>query len=178
MVDRKSKGKEARQYFIQCEHVAKSPQRPVSNLSQAREARLQRKMFASMGKDMGLTGNQLLISVNQAVQNAVGVDQMGAMGVTHLKAPDDCELLNAGDVGLEFDCSAQAMNMRLISEGHQTASRNKKGGLYYEPTELGLKSGAVMLDTGKRHSNGTPVRQLKWGSRIIDVLKSKEGGAA
>lgn len=153
-------------------------QQPVTNLSHAREARFQRKMFLAMGKEMGLKGNQLLISVNQAVQKAVGIDHMGAMGVTHLEAPDSSELLNPSDIGLDFDCSAQVINMRLISGGYQTAKRNKKGSLYYEPTELGLESGAVMLDTGKRHRDGTSVRQLKWGSGIVDVLKSKEGGVA
>lgn len=30
---------------------------------------------------------------------------------------------------------------------------------------------SVMLDTNKRHSDGTPIRQLKWQSSIIDILR-------
>lgn len=30
---------------------------------------------------------------------------------------------------------------------------------------------AVMQDTGKAHSNGTPIRQLKWDSSILPVFE-------
>ena len=35
---------------------------------------------------------------------------------------------------------------------------------------LGKKYG-VMLDVGKKHSDGTPVRQLKWDSEILEIME-------
>ncbi len=32
---------------------------------------------------------------------------------------------------------------------------------------------AVMQDTGKKHSDGTPVRQLKWNTAVLDVLEAR-----
>ena len=31
--------------------------------------------------------------------------------------------------------------------------------------------GAQLLDVGKKHSDGTPIRQLKWPYSIVDELK-------
>ena len=33
------------------------------------------------------------------------------------------------------------------------------------------KANAVMMDTGKKHSNGTPIRQLKWETPIVEEVK-------
>ncbi|MEN8216686.1 MAG: hypothetical protein ABFS56_09995 [Pseudomonadota bacterium] len=34
-----------------------------------------------------------------------------------------------------------------------------------------LEKGAIVGDTGKKHSDGTPVRQIKWYASVIEVLK-------
>ena len=39
-----------------------------------------------------------------------------------------------------------------------------------EPLEPGMPY-AVMMDTGKKHSNGTPIRQLKWETPIVEEVK-------
>ena len=31
---------------------------------------------------------------------------------------------------------------------------------------------SVMLDTGKRHSNGTMIRQIKWTDKALDIVKN------
>ena len=60
--------------------------------------------------------------------------------------------------------SARKVNQVLIESGYQI--KTEAG---YEPTELG-KPYAVMQDVGKAHSDGTPIRQLKWNSDIIDEI--------
>lgn len=39
------------------------------------------------------------------------------------------------------------------------------------PTQQGLDAGVVLVDTGKQHGSGAPVRQLKWPSAILAKLK-------
>ena len=42
---------------------------------------------------------------------------------------------------------------------------------YFFLTEAGRQSGGRMLDTGKRHSDGAPVQQLKWPESIAEALR-------
>jgi len=76
------------------------------------------------------------------------------------------------------------VNPILIEVGLQTSNRDHKDRLYYELTDKGLEHG-IYLDTSKRHSDGTPVRQIKWYASVIEVLKAYleadfvlEGGVA
>ena len=149
---------------------------PQLRVHQAREMRLQTKMFMSIGKEIGLTGNQLVLSASQAVQKVIGVAPLGVMGITHIEAPTNEALLTPTDIGKELGFSAQRVNMMLKSDDLQTSFRNSKSALVYEATEKGKELGAVMQDTGKRHGDGTPIRQLKWPSSIVDHLRS--AGAA
>ena len=178
MVERNEKGKQARQYFIECERRAKQPSPAALTASQAREVRLQTKMFAQLAADMGLEGNQALLSVCRGVNALTGVNPMGVMGVTHMDAPEQEALLNASSIGLRLHgLKAAEINKALTSFGFQNQFRDHKGRLYYEPTEKGLKAGAVMQDTGKKHDNGTPVRQLRWASGVVNALRAEMGAA-
>ncbi len=43
---------------------------------------------------------------------------------------------------------------------------------YYELTDAGKKY-AIYVDTGKRHKiDGSPFRQIKWYSLVVEVLKA------
>ena len=56
------------------------------------------------------------------------------------------------------------MNVLLESLGYQV-----KTGDQWLPTEK-AKSFSEVMDTGKKHSDGTPVKQLKWYQSIVDCL--------
>lgn len=161
------------------EYSAKTPTHPSMpqlRIQQQRESRLQMRQYLAIGKEIGLSGNQLILSASQAVAKVTGFNPLDAMGITHVDAPTNRALLTPTDIGKQLDgLSAQRVNMMLKSEGFQTSFRNAKGNLVYEPTEKGREIGAVMQDTGKRHGDGVPIRQLKWPSSVIDVLR--EGGA-
>ena len=66
----------------------------------------------------------------------------------------------------KLDTVTQKINNVLSKAGYQRKIAGK-----WEPTEKGASLG-VMLDTGKKYGNGTPVRQLKWESAIVDELKA------
>ena len=40
----------------------------------------------------------------------------------------------------------------------------------WEPLEKGIAY-AVVLDTNKKHSDGTPIRQVKWNTGIVQALE-------
>lgn len=155
-------------YFL-VEEIGKENARRIA--ADAREARLQFKQHLAIAKLVGLTGNQAVLAANKATVAAVGFDVLAAMGVTHLAAPQNEALLTPTDIGNRIGgMSAREVNMALIEHGYQAAFRDAHGAMYYEPTEKGVAAGGTMMDTGKRHGNGTPIRQLKWSSRIVDML--------
>lgn len=109
----------------------------------------------------GITGNQLTISLDNLVKAKTG-ESMLALTNTQLVAPQQKQLLNPTEIGKPMGLSAIKINKKLEEMGLQY--KTEAG---WQPTDLGLKRGAVLLDTGKRHSNGTPVRQLKWPCDIL-----------
>ena len=109
----------------------------------------------------GITGNQLTISLDNLVKAKTG-ESMLALTNTQLVAPQQKQLLNPTEIGKPMGLSAIKINKKLEEMGLQY--KTEAG---WQPTDLGLKRGAVLLDTGKRHSNGIPVRQLKWPCDIL-----------
>lgn len=109
----------------------------------------------------GITGNQLTISLDNLVKAKTGESMLALTG-TQLVAPQQKQLLNPTEIGRPLGLSAIKVNRKLEDMGLQY--KTEAG---WQPTDLGLKRGAVLLDTGKRHSNGTPVRQLKWPCDIL-----------
>ena len=48
----------------------------------------------------------------------------------------------------------------------------RKIGDNWKPLEKGREY-AVVLDAGKKHSDGTPIRQVKWNSGILSVIEEE-----
>jgi hypothetical protein len=121
----------------------------------------------------GLKGNQSILSAAQAARRITGTDPLVLIDARHLDAPTGEALLNPSDIGVRLGgISGQQVNAALTGHGFQTQLRDKKRRIYYEPTAKGEASGAVMQDTGKRQGDGTPIRQLRWASRIVEALQS------
>ncbi|MGU3316312.1 antA/AntB antirepressor family protein [Sphingomonas sp. M6A6_1c] len=174
MVERNDKGKQARRYFIECEKRAKTSTAPTAHVAHAdvsREYRLTMQQNVRWAKMAGLDGNQALIAANRATVALTGIDTLGLLGVSHLPAPQNTVLLTPTEIGARAELgSAQSVNLLLCRSGLQQCFTDSKGHKYYEPTEAGIREGAVMQDTGKKHASGTPVRQLRWSSTIIKYL--------
>lgn len=109
----------------------------------------------------GITGNQQALSLNNFVKAKTGEDYLALTG-TQLVAPQAKQLLTPTQLGEPLGLSAIKVNKRLEALGLQF--KTEAG---WQPTDAGLAKGAVMLDTGKRHSSGVPVRQLKWPADIL-----------
>lgn len=109
----------------------------------------------------GITGNQQAISLDNLVKAKTGESMLALTG-TRLVAPQAKQLLTPTQLGEPLGLSAIKVNKRLEALGLQF--KTEAG---WQPTDAGLAKGAVMLDTGKRHSSGVPVRQLKWPADIL-----------
>ena len=108
----------------------------------------------------GITGNQMVLSLDRLVKAKTGESLLALTG-TQLEAPQPKQLLTPTQLGKAQGLSGIKVNQRLAELGYQV--KTEAG---WEPTPLGLSKGAVMQDTGKKHGNGTPVRQLKWPSDL------------
>lgn len=128
-----------------------------------------------LAEAFGFSGNQALLSANKLVRKHTGIDLLDSLGQPALPAPVQEALLTPSDIAVRLGISKNQANPKLIEAGLQTSSRDHKGRLVYEPTEAG-KSYAEFLDTGKSHSDGTPVRQLKWRSGVLALL-TQEGAS-
>lgn len=144
----------------------------------AKEAAGAFKGLYSIARLAGLDRNQAALAANKAIANETGVDPLGAMGVIRLIAPQNEDHLSSTDIGVKLGGkSAIAVNALLQEFGFQTGWRDAKNRPHWEPTEKG-KPFAVWVDTGKKHSNGTPVRQLRWSSGTVGALSEEISRAA
>ena len=122
---------------------------------------VQFELAKMMLEPAGITGNQLALALDNIYKSEVGKSLLAKTN-TQLVAPQQKQLLNPTEIGKPMGLSAIKINKKLEEMGLQYKTEAS-----WQPTDLGLKRGAVLLDTGKRHSNGTPVRQLKWPCDIL-----------
>jgi len=161
-------------YFSKPKPLALPTRGPRMDVS--REHRLMFKDQVAYAKMAGLKGNQALLAANRATKALTGIDNIGLLGVESLPAPRNEALLSPSDVAQRLGMkSSQAVNKRLCELWLQSQHRDHKGRVYYEPTEAGTAGGAVMVDTGKKHGDGAPVRQLRWSSSILRYLEESNG---
>lgn len=114
----------------------------------------------------GLTPNQIAIGMSNTYRRITGIDVL-ALSEMALPSPVQKQALTPTEIGQELgDVNPRQINKLLLDNGYQIKRVN--GG--YDPTEIG-EPHALLLDTAKRHSDGTPVKQLKWYTSIIPIIK-------
>lgn len=117
-----------------------------------------------------LSGNQLTLAIDKIHRREVGYSALEASG-TKLVAPKPEVTLTPTEIGARLDpvLSPKVVNSVLGAAGYQ-----EKIGKNWQPTAkaVGLYE---LLDVGKSRSDGTPVKQLKWYSSIVDVVRKLVG---
>lgn len=147
---------------------APAPVDPTTDISRASAIA---SALDGAARAFGFDDNMRLLSVNQAVQKRTGINLLEELGATHLLSPMNERYLTPTELGMPLDMSAIAINRLLRDKGFQRQERDGKGKAYWVMTEAGRQSGGRMLDTGKRHSDGAPVQQLKWPESIAEALR-------
>ena len=142
---------------------------PKPALSTPKEARLMFAMARSIGKMVGLEGNELAIRANRVTKKNTGIDFLGDMGVTATGTPSPVNdsYLTPTEIGHALGgLSGRATNKELEKAGYQVRFEDQ-----WTPTEKGKLAGGRFFD--RERSNGTgSVQQLKWPSNMVKVLRS------
>lgn len=113
----------------------------------------------------GLEGNAAIVSADNAIRREHGISLLQTLQI-ELKNPDQKYFFSPTQIAEMLHLSGpREVNKLLEIGGYQV----KSGGQWL-PTEKG-KAHAVLLDTGKRHSSGVMIQQLKWKETVLDVLK-------
>lgn len=161
MVERNEKGKQARQYFIECEKKVKGQ---TSNLP-IEKAASHFLSFKTIATAFGLKDNAQLISANVATRKLTGFDFQKLLEI-ELETPDQVHYLTPTELGktLNPPLSAQRINKLLEERGLQT-----KVGKTWVCTDAGEKY-TRLIDTGKTHSDGSMVQQMKWASTTLQNM--------
>lgn len=122
----------------------------------------------SVGVTIGLQSNVAAISANQATLRLTGNNMLELIGHTHLASEVQDLILTPTKLGAPYGLSGMAFNKLLAAQGFQTKFAGE-----WKPTDKA--AGLYRFeDTGKAHGSGTPILQLKWYSRIVDVLGLKQ----
>lgn len=133
--------------------------------TQAPDLKLKFELAKMMLEPAGIVGNQLTLALDKVYKANVGESLLAQSGV-ELKADTQNQLFTPTELGKQINISGQKFNSALDILGYQT-----KVNKVWELTQLGKEKGGTYLDVGKKHSDGTPVRQLKWPMSVLGSIK-------
>lgn len=136
-------------------YTAQAPKGSLSLLS------VEMKAAIDLATLCGLSGNPALLSADIAVRTLHGLSPLKLLGQTHLINPDQELYFTPTELGAKRLLSAIEVNKLLQINGFQKKDAGK-----WRMTEKGKEFG-VYLDTGKKHSDGTMVQQLKWKGAVM-----------
>lgn len=116
----------------------------------------------------GFENNQALLSADSGTKKLVGTSALALIEATHLHADQRGRTYTPTELGrmLPIRESGKAFNRKLNLCGLQ--ERDDAGCWIPTVKAQGLYE---WFDTGKRHSDGVPVKQLKWFVSVLDAAK-------
>ncbi len=123
-----------------------------------------------LSKLFGFEGNQAYLATDKAAKILTGESPLQLLGIELIAESKD-KIFNATDLAKisGLTTSPKRMNAILEEAGFQKRFTNAAGYNEWILTEKG-KPFAEVLDVGKKRSNGTPIKQIKWYSSVIDEL--------
>ena len=150
-------------------------QKPLLNKEKALEAYDVFGFSFQVTKQIHHNHNQAVLSANIATKKVTGTDVLELTESTHLISAAQEQLLIPTEIGVRLGLSAHKVNSLLEEKGLLVRYRDDKGKIKKGTDELSEegKQYGVYLDTSKKHSDGTPIRQIKWRSGVIGLLEQK-----
>lgn len=139
----------------------------TTDLPRPREIREAFACCLSIAKLIGLTGNQASLSADSGTRRLTGVSALALIGQTHLVADVRGKTYTPTELGkmLAEPLTGAKFNRALEEKGLQVKNINND----WLPTET-ARDHCQWLDTAKRRTDGTPVKQLKWFASILPRL--------
>lgn len=124
------------------------------------------RALASVAREFGLEGNQALLYANKATRRETGVDFQSVLQI-ELKNHEQARFFTPTELGKRIAISGIKFNKDLNELGLQ----EKRNGVWCA-TAKG-KAYSMLLDAGKKHSDGTPIQQLKWSESVLELLNKQ-----
>lgn len=178
MLARTNQGKLVRQYFLECERVAKQAIVPTPQPEAP-------KLGSSVAETTAMLSplKQLLSSVPESLVDGFLLNQLqlhhpelkdtinAAHSLLAAINPIPEVLLTPTAIGERLGVSARVVNALLTENGYQVKNIGKsKTEPAYLPTELGERYSSNTLATGKGRDN-TSYQHTKWQESIVEVLR-------
>ena len=116
-------------------------------------------------RSLGLDKNAAAISANQAVAKMTGTNVMQVLGQAHLDAEQQILFFTPTDLGERIGVSGKKFNLLLSTAGLQKRFNDS-----WAPTPE-AEGFYRVLDTGKRHADGSMVQQVKWSERVLNMVQ-------
>ena len=123
-----------------------------------------------LAKMFGLEGNQALLKADKAVRKLHGTSPIALLEI-ELKTPGNEALIIPSEMGrlLNPPISAKQLNKALAAMGLQEWREYKPKKFEWRLTDKGKHYGTY-LDVGRKHSDGTPVLQIKWRESVAGLV--------
>jgi hypothetical protein len=116
---------------------------------------------------LGLDKNAAVISANQAVFKLTKVNALALLGQTHLESEQQVQFFTPTELGAQINIGARKFN-ELLSE----AGLQERVGDVWVPGDS-AKGFFRLMDTGKRHGDGTMIQQLKWSQAVLQKIEGR-----
>lgn len=123
------------------------------------------KALFGVARLIGLDKNAAAISANQAIAKLTGTNVMQLLGAPHLESEQQVIFHTPTDLGKRIGVSGRGMNMLLAEAGLQA-----KHGEHWTPLPA-AEGFCRIMDTGKRHGDGTMVQQVKWADAVLELVQ-------
>lgn len=133
--------------------------------AQASEAFKMVPLVVRAARALGLDKNAAAISANQAVTKLTGTNVMQLLGATHLESEQQVMFFTPTELGKRIGVSGRGMNMLLAEAGLQA-----KRGEHWTPLPA-AEGFCRIMDTGKRHGDGTMIQQVKWADGVLGLVQ-------
>lgn len=114
---------------------------------------------------LGLDKNAAAISANQAVAKLTGTNVMNLLGHTHIESEQQVMFFTPTELGERLGISGRKFNMLLAEAGLQA-----KKGEHWVPLTT-AEGFCRIMDTGKRHGDGTMIQQIKWADNVLALVE-------
>ncbi|MFZ1492453.1 MAG: Rha family transcriptional regulator [Candidatus Competibacter denitrificans] len=162
------------QAFSECRRQLQPTTKPAPKLT--REERYRLGVYRDAVKTaelIGLSGNMARLAADAYCKNTLGCSVLEPLGATHLLANEQGRVYTPTELGqmLAVHLSARQFNLALEAVGLQKREMGE-----WMPTD-DAKGLFEWADTAKRHSDGTPVKQLRWFKAVLSRLPSQQEAA-
>lgn len=124
--------------------------------------------YFKVARLIGLDRNAAAVSANQTTFKLTGTNVLQLMGLTHVESEKQEILLTPTEIGAHYmgGISARKVNMLLAEAGLQA-----RKGEHWVPLPA-AEGFCRVLDTGKRHGDGSMIQQVKWLEGVVKLIPS------